>query len=71
MDRAGIQNALFQVQKDGTFGLVRPDVEVKTNNATDPWLIEGFRIVERSGTNWTEKAPMQNWNGKSNSFAGN
>lgn len=71
VDRAGIQNALFEVQKDGTFGLVRPDVDVKTDNATDPWLIEGFRIVERSGTNWTEKAPMQNWNGKSNSFAGN
>jgi len=69
VDRAGVVNGLFQFDNN-VFGLIRPDVEVTTDNAKDPWLIEGFRIAERTGTGWTEKSPMANENGKSNSYAG-
>lgn len=69
VDRAGVMNDAFGLT-DVQFGLVRPDVKVVTDDAKDPWLIEGFRIVERAGTGWNEKSPMDNQNGKSNSFAG-
>lgn len=69
VDRAGVMNALWSV-KDGKYGLLRPGITVNTNGAEDPWLIEGFRIVQREGNGWKELSPVTNWEGQSNSFAG-
>jgi len=69
VDRATVMNDLWSL-KDADYGLVRDGVTVNTDGVKDPWLIEGFRIVERSGDTWTEKSPITNNEGKSNSFAG-
>jgi len=69
VDRAGVMNALWSI-KDKNFGLLRDEITVNTDGTKDPWLIEGFRIVQREGTGWKELSPVQNWEGQSNSFAG-
>ena len=62
-------NALYSLE-DESFGLLRDEVTVNTNGAEDPWAVEGFRIAQREGEGWTEKSPVTNWEGESNSFAG-
>jgi branched-chain amino acid transport system substrate-binding protein len=69
VDRAQLMNDLWSL-KDANYGLLRDEVTVNTDNAKDPWLIEGFRIVQRNGKAWTEVAPVTNYEGQSNSFAG-
>jgi len=69
LDRAGVMNALWSLDTD-SFGLVRDGVTVITDGTEDPWAIEGFRIVQREGDGWKELAPITNWEGESNSFAG-
>ena len=69
VDRAAVMNDLW-AQRDSTFGLLRDEVTVNTDGAKDPWLIEGFRIVQRTGTGWTKKSAVSNYEGKSNGFAG-
>ncbi len=70
VDRAGIMNALFALDT-GAFGLVRPEIEVITDGADDPWAIEGFRIAQRNDQGgWTELSPVKNRNGESNQLAG-
>lgn len=69
VSRAGIMNTLWSMQ-DETFGLLRDDVKATTDGADDPWLIESLRVVKRQGGQWTEAAPMVDYGGKSNSFAG-
>lgn len=69
VDRAGVMNALWSLE-DSNFGLVRDGVTVITDGTEDPWAIEGFRIVQREGDSWKELAPITNWEGESNSFAG-
>jgi branched-chain amino acid transport system substrate-binding protein len=67
--RAGVMNALFSLDKVN-FGLQRDDAEVSTDGGKDPWLLESLRVVQREGDDWKEAAPMQDYNGKSGSFAG-
>lgn len=67
--RAGLMNTLWSMQ-DQTFGLLRDDVKATTDGADDPWLIESLRVIKRQGGQWTEAAPMVDYGGKSNSFAG-
>ena len=69
VDRAAVMNALFAL-KDQNFGLLRDGITVNTDGAKDPWGIEGFRVVQRTGDGWTEKSPVKNYKGKSNSFKG-
>ncbi len=69
VDRAAVMNTLFSL-KNAQFGLLRDGVTVNTNNAADPWPIEGFRMVQREGQGWKEVAPITNYEGQSNSFAG-
>ena len=69
VDRATVMNTAFAL-KDARFGLVREGVTVNTNGAEDPWAIEGFRMVQRKSGAWVEVAPIANWEGQSNSFAG-
>lgn len=68
-DRATVMNTLFGLKNAG-FGLVREGVTVNTKGADDPWAIEGFRMVQRTATGWTEAAAVKNYEGMSNSFAG-
>lgn len=69
VDRAEVMNALFAL-KNAPYGLTREGVTVNTNNAEDPWPIEGMRMVQREGQGWKEVAPIVNYEGQSNSFAG-
>ena len=69
VDRATVMNDLWSL-KNSPYGLLRDGVTVNTDGTKDPWPIEGFRIVQRSGTGWTEKAPITNYEGESNSFRG-
>jgi len=70
MTRDSVMNTLWSLQ-DEQIGLIRPGNTVNTDNDKDPWLIEGLRIVQRAGTDWTEVAPLLAYEGKSNGFAGN
>lgn len=70
VDRADVMNALWSM-KDQNFGLLRDEITVNTDGAKDPWLIEGFRMVQREGTGWKELSPVVNFEGQSNGFAGN
>jgi branched-chain amino acid transport system substrate-binding protein len=70
VDRAGVMNAVYSLDGLTKVGLLRDEVVVTTNGAKDPWIIEGLRVVKRSGGQWTEAAPMVDYNGKSQSFAG-
>lgn len=69
VDRATVMNTLYSL-KDQPFGLVRQGITVNTKNAADPWPIEGFRMVQRTNGAWKEVAPIANYEGQSNSFAG-
>jgi len=70
VDRAGVMNSLFALDTSGV-GLVREEVEIKTDGANDPWGIEGFRIAQRNADGgWDELKPVTNMNGKSNEIAG-
>ena len=69
VSRAGIMNALYSLKK-ANFGLFRDGAEATTNGATDPWLIESLRVVQRTNGDWTEVQPLTDYNGKSNSLAG-
>lgn len=69
VDRADVTNTIFSL-KDKPFGLVREGVTVNTNNAADPWAVEGFRVVQRKAPGWVELVPVKNYEGQSNSFAG-
>lgn len=69
VDRATLMNTLYSL-KDAGFGMVREGITVNTDGANDPWAIEGFRIVQRQGTEWIEKMPITNWEGKTAEFAG-
>lgn len=69
VDRAVVMNTLFGL-KNALYGLTRDGVTVNTNNATDPWPIEGMRMVQREGQGWKEVSPITNYEGQSNSFAG-
>ncbi|MEZ5311653.1 MAG: ABC transporter substrate-binding protein [Microthrixaceae bacterium] len=69
VDRAAVMNALFAL-KDAQFGMIRDGITINTDGAKDPWAVEGFRIAQRKGDGWEEKSPVQNWEGKSNEFAG-
>jgi branched-chain amino acid transport system substrate-binding protein len=68
VDRASVMNTLFSL-KNTTFGLLREGVTVNTNGATDPWPVEGFRMVQRTADGWKEIVPVTNYEGQSNSFA--
>ena len=67
--RAGIMNALYSLNK-ANFGLFRDGAEATTDGATDPWLLESLRVVQRTNGDWTEVQPLTDYNGKSNSLAG-
>lgn len=69
VDRAAVMNALFSL-KEAQYGMLREGITVNTDGAKDPWLVEGFRISQREGDGWVEKAPVKNWEGQSNKFAG-
>lgn len=70
VERAEIMNALFALDADA-FGLVRPEIEIITDDANDPWAIEGFRIAQRNADGgWDELEPVKNRNGESNELAG-
>jgi branched-chain amino acid transport system substrate-binding protein len=69
VDRAQLMNDLWSL-KDANYGLLRDEVTVNTNDAKDPWIIEGFRIVQRNGKSWNELIPVTKYEGQSNSFAG-
>lgn len=69
VDRATVMNTLYSLE-DANFGLLREEVTVNTDGADDPWAIEGFRIVQREGEGWTERSPVVNKEGESNSMAG-
>ena len=70
VERADIMNTAFSLDQPA-FGLVRPDIEIKTDGAADPWAIEGFRIAQRNADGgWDELAPVKNRNGESNELAG-
>lgn len=69
VDRADVMNTLWSMQ-DENFGLLRDEITVNTDGTDDPWLIEGFRIVQREGNGWKELSPVTNFEGKSNGFAG-
>lgn len=64
VDRAGIMNTAYSLDIPA-FGLVRPDIEIITDGAEDPWGIEGFRIAQRNADGgWDELAPVKNLNGE-------
>ena len=67
--RADLMNALWHLDKVN-YGLMRDGAQASTNNEKDPWLLEGLRIVQRKSKDWVEVAPMKDFDGKSNSFAG-
>jgi len=69
VDRAGVMNALFSLDS-ANFGLQRDGTTTSTDGGDDPWIVESIRIVQRTGGDWTEVAPMTDYNGKSSSFAG-
>ncbi|MGI9577963.1 MAG: ABC transporter substrate-binding protein [Microthrixaceae bacterium] len=70
VERAELMNAMYALDTDA-FGLVRPGIEIITDNADDPWAIEGFRIAQRKAEGgWDELAPITNRNGESNELAG-
>lgn len=69
VDRADVMNTLWSMD-DQNFGLLRDEITVNTDGTKDPWLLEGFRIVQREGTGWKELSPVTNFEGKSNGFAG-
>ncbi|MCZ7629078.1 MAG: ABC transporter substrate-binding protein [Microthrixaceae bacterium] len=70
VDRAGIMNTAYSLDIPA-FGLVRPDIEVKTDGAEDPWGIEGFRIAQRNADGgWDELAPVTNRNGETREIIG-
>jgi len=68
VDRATVMNTLFSL-KNASFGLLRDGVTVNTNGSTDPWPVEGFRMVQRTADGWKEVVPVTNYEGQSNSFA--
>ncbi len=69
-ERADVMNALYALDTDA-FGLVRPEIEIITDGAEDPWALEGFRIAQRNAEGgWTELKPVTNRNGESNQLAG-
>jgi len=69
VDRAGVMNALYSLDK-ANFGLARDEAEATTDGGKDPWILESLRVVQRTNGDWTEVAPMTDYNGKSSSFAG-
>jgi branched-chain amino acid transport system substrate-binding protein len=70
VERAEIMNALYSLDT-GAFGLIRPEIEIITDGAEDPWAVEGFRIAQRKAEGgWEELAPVTNRNGESNQLAG-
>ena len=70
VERADIMNALYALDT-GAFGLIRPEIDVITDGADDPWPIEGFRIAQRKAEGgWEELSPVTNRNGESNELAG-
>ncbi|MFV0316701.1 MAG: ABC transporter substrate-binding protein [Microthrixaceae bacterium] len=70
VDRAGVMNTAFSLDQPA-FGLIRPDIEIKTDGAEDPWGLEGFRIAQRNANGgWDELKPVVNRNGESNQLAG-
>ncbi len=70
IERADVMNTAFALDQPA-FGLVRPEIEIKTDGAEDPWAIEGFRIAQRNADGgWNELAPVKNRNGESNQLAG-
>lgn len=70
VDRAGIMNTAYSLDAPA-FGLVRPDIEIKTDGAEDPWGIEGFRIAQRNANGgWDELAPVKNRNGAAREIIG-
>lgn len=70
VERAEIMNTAFSLDTDA-YGLVRPEVEIKTDGADDPWALEGFRIAQRTEEGgWKELSPVKNRNGESNELAG-
>lgn len=70
VDRAGIMNTAYSLDAPA-FGLVRPEIEIKTDGAEDPWGIEGFRIAQRNADGgWDELAPVENRNGDTRELIG-
>ena len=67
--RADIMNTIWQLDKLN-FGLMRDEAEASTDNEKDAWPLEGLRIVQRKAGDWVEVAPLKDYNGQSNSFAG-
>ncbi len=64
VDRATLMNTAYSLDVPA-FGLVRPDIEIITDGAEDPWGIEGFRIAQRNADGgWDELAPVKNRNGE-------
>jgi len=68
--RDALMNTIWQMDV-GAIGLLRDGQKLITDDAKDPWLIEGLRIVQRKGNDWTEAHPLTDYNGKSNEYAGN
>lgn len=70
IERAEVMNTAFSLDVPA-FGLVRPEIEILTDGADDPWAIEGFRIAQRNADGgWDELTPVENRNGESNELAG-
>ena len=67
--RADLMNALWHMDKVN-YGLMRDDAQASTDNAKDPWALEGLRIVQRKSNDWVEVAPLKDFDGKSNDLAG-
>ena len=70
VDRAGIMNTAYSLDTPA-YGLVRPDITIKTDGANDPWGIEGFRIAQRNADGgWDELAPVTNRDGETRELIG-
>ncbi|MEZ5239582.1 MAG: ABC transporter substrate-binding protein [Microthrixaceae bacterium] len=70
VERAEIMNTAYSLDTPA-YGLVRPDIEIKTDGADDPWGIEGFRIAQRNADGgWDELAPVENRNGQTRELIG-
>jgi len=69
VDRATVMNTLWKMQ-DETFGLLRDEVKVNSDGATDPWLIEDLRVIKRGGGQWAAVTEMTSYEGTSNDLAG-
>jgi len=69
VDRATVMNTLYSMEGEN-FGMLRPEVQVNTDGAEDPWLIEDLRIIKRVGGQWTKVADSVSYDGQSNDLAG-